>query len=114
MATAGESIENPVTGERVAFLQTAAETAGELLAIDVFMRPAGRIAAAHVHPRQEERFTVRAGTIQMTIAGHTRTATTGEHVVIAPTTKTGGLNRQHRQGALQRATGVCPRRRRHD
>lgn len=83
MATVGESIENPVTGERVLFRQTAAQTAGELFAFDIFMPPGGRIAAAHVHPRQEERFTIRAGTVQMTVAGRTRPATTGEQVVVA-------------------------------
>lgn len=83
MATAGESIENPLTGERVVFRETAAQTGGELFAFDLYARPAGRVAAAHVHPSQEERFTVRAGTIGMVVGGEERVATAGEQIVVA-------------------------------
>jgi quercetin dioxygenase-like cupin family protein len=83
MAIAGESIENPVTGERLSFVSTAADTGGELLAIDVEMRAGGRIAAAHVHPHQEERFAVRSGTIRLRVDGRERAASAGEEVVVA-------------------------------
>ena len=83
MATAGESIENPVTGERLSFVSTAADTGGELLAIDVQMRAGGRIAAAHVHPQQEERFAVLSGSIRLRIDGRERAASAGEQVVVA-------------------------------
>src|SRR5579862_6542688 len=84
MATAGQTIDNPITGERVTFVETSSGTRGERLVIDVSMRPAGRIAAAHVHPRQEERFTVLAGAIRMMVAGTSRSAAEGETVVVAP------------------------------
>ncbi|MGH2851567.1 MAG: cupin domain-containing protein [Solirubrobacteraceae bacterium] len=84
MATAGQTIDNPITGERVRFVETASDTRGERLVIEVSMRPAGRIAAAHVHSRQEERFTVLAGAIRMVLAGRTRSAAEGETVVVAP------------------------------
>ena len=83
MATAGESIDNPVTGERLSFICTAADTDGQLLAIDVQMRAGGRIAAAHVHRRQEERFAVRSGTIRLRVGGQERSASAGEEVVVA-------------------------------
>ena len=38
----GESVENPVTGERFTFTDTAASTGGELLAFDFALRPAAR------------------------------------------------------------------------
>ena len=84
MATAGQTIDNPITGERVTFVETASATDGERLVIDVSMRPSGRIAAAHVHSRQEERFTVLAGEIRMVVAGQTRSAAEGDAVVVAP------------------------------
>ena len=83
MASAGERIENPVTGERLAFVSTAADTGGELLAIEVQMRAGGRIAAAHLHPRQEERFAVQSGTIRLRVGGKERSASAGEEVVVA-------------------------------
>ena len=38
MAHAGAVIENPVVGDRIVFLRTTADTAGELLEFDLFAR----------------------------------------------------------------------------
>ena len=35
MATTGQTLENPASGERITFRTTAAQTDGELLAIDL-------------------------------------------------------------------------------
>ena len=35
MAYAGQTLENPASGERITFRRTAAETDGELVAIDL-------------------------------------------------------------------------------
>ena len=69
MFHAGDTIENAVTGERIVFLRTAAETAGELCVVETFVRPGGFVAATHVHPAQEERFHVLEGTLRFR-AGH--------------------------------------------
>src|SRR4029450_1562814 len=42
MATPGQTIVNPVSGERITFRTTAAESDGELLAIDLELAPGGR------------------------------------------------------------------------
>jgi quercetin dioxygenase-like cupin family protein len=63
MIRAGDTIHNPVTGERIVFRQTSAETAGEAVVIETFVEPHGFVAAAHVHPSQEERFQVLRGTV---------------------------------------------------
>jgi hypothetical protein len=39
MAYAGQTSENPLSGERITFRQTAADTNGELLAIDLELSP---------------------------------------------------------------------------
>lgn len=86
MAKAGDVIVNPVTGERIVFLQTAQETGGELLQADLFVKPGGFVAAEHVHPHQEERFTVRSGILRLRIRGEDRTYRAGEeHTVPAGT-----------------------------
>ena len=56
MIYAGQTIEIPVTGERVVFQMTAAETDGELVVVEVTVRANGFVAAAHLHPSQTERF----------------------------------------------------------
>ncbi|HEX2231985.1 MAG TPA: hypothetical protein VHG69_01325, partial [Thermoleophilaceae bacterium] len=61
MAYAGQVIENPVSGEKITFRKTAADTNGELLAIDLELSADGHVPGAHVHPNQEERFEVVSG-----------------------------------------------------
>ena len=58
MFHAGDQIENPVTGERLVFHETAAETGGERVVFETIVQPNGFVAAAHVHPFQTERFEV--------------------------------------------------------
>ena len=57
----GYTLDNPVTGERFTFTDTAASTDGELLAFDLDLRPGGAVPIAHVHPIQSERFEVLEG-----------------------------------------------------
>jgi hypothetical protein len=57
----GQTLENPVTGERFTFVHTAATTGGELLAFDLALRAGGAVPVPHVHPIQTERFEVVAG-----------------------------------------------------
>jgi quercetin dioxygenase-like cupin family protein len=63
MIHAGDAIENPVTGERLVFRKTSQETGGEAVVLEAFVKPTGFVAAAHVHPYQEERFQVLKGTV---------------------------------------------------
>ena len=60
----GQTFENPVTGERFTFTDTAASTGGELLAFDFALRPGGAVPIPHVHPIQTERFEVTEGRIE--------------------------------------------------
>ena len=62
--TPGQTLENPVTGERFTFTHTAASTGGELLAFELALRPGGAVPIPHVHPIQTERFEVVAGTMR--------------------------------------------------
>jgi quercetin dioxygenase-like cupin family protein len=61
MIRAGDALVNPVTGERLVWERTAAETDGEYTLFETFVEPGGSVAAAHVHPFQTETFTVLAG-----------------------------------------------------
>lgn len=57
----GRVIHNPVSGERIVIRRTGAQTGGELLAFDLYLPPGAHVPARHVHPIQEERFTVISG-----------------------------------------------------
>ena len=62
MFHAGDTIENPITGERIVFLQTAAETASSSSCRDV--RPGRRLRGRRTcSPGREERFQVLRRTL---------------------------------------------------
>ena len=82
MIRAGDTIENPVTGERIVFHQTSRETNGEAVVFETFVQPNGFVAAAHVHPRQEERFEIVAGTLGLKLGGDEVIASPGETLLV--------------------------------
>lgn len=83
MARRGQTIENPLTGERITFVRTAADTGGALLELDDLWTRADHHTPLHVHPGMEERWEIRSGVAGFRIGGVQRIASPGE-VVIAP------------------------------
>jgi mannose-6-phosphate isomerase-like protein (cupin superfamily) len=79
---AGDSIEKPVTGERLVFRQTSRETNGEAVVLDAFVQPSGFVAAAHVHPHQEERFHVLSGTVGFRVGREQIVARAGDELTV--------------------------------
>ena len=84
MITSGQTLENPVTGERFTFTHTAASTGGELLAFDFALRPGGAVPIPHVHPIQTERFEVVDGLMRFRVGLRKRIARPGDVVEVAP------------------------------
>ena len=82
MIRAGDSIENAVTGERIVFRQTSRETGGEAVVIDAYVQPNGCVAAAHVHPSQEERFEVLRGTVGFRVGREKLVAGPGQRLTV--------------------------------
>jgi quercetin dioxygenase-like cupin family protein len=85
MARTGQTLVNPVSGERITFRRTSAETNGELVAIDLELPPGGRVPGPlHRHPLQEERFAVVSGTMRFRLRRKRIVAGAGEVVVVPP------------------------------
>jgi quercetin dioxygenase-like cupin family protein len=82
MIRKGQTIENPVTGERLHFLETSAETNGEYVLIETTVQPNGFVAAAHVHPYQTETFEIESGTLAFELDGEKIVAGPGERVTV--------------------------------
>jgi mannose-6-phosphate isomerase-like protein (cupin superfamily) len=72
VARAGETIENPATGEKTTFVVTAAESDGALLQLDVVMAPGRPGPPVHVHRTFSERHDVREGRLGITMEGVVR------------------------------------------
>ena len=86
MIRTGDTIHNPVTGERVTFLATSADTDGEAVVIETVVQPDGCVAAAHVHPSQSERFAVKSGKLGLKVGGEKRTLGPGQWLTVEPGT----------------------------
>jgi quercetin dioxygenase-like cupin family protein len=86
MIRTGDTIHNPVTGERVTFLATSADTDGEAVVIETVVQPNGCVAAAHLHPSQSERFAVKSGRLGMKVGRERRTLGAGQWLTVEPGT----------------------------
>jgi quercetin dioxygenase-like cupin family protein len=86
MARVGQAIENPISGERITWRETAAGSGGEVLAFDLELRPGAAVAAEHLHLRQEERFAVTSGTIGLSVSGKESVLGPGEEAIVPPGT----------------------------
>jgi quercetin dioxygenase-like cupin family protein len=79
---AGDTIENPITGERIVFHKTSAETNGESVVIECFVEAGGAVAAAHVHPSQDERFEIVGGAVGFKLGKTEIVAKPGDRVLV--------------------------------
>ncbi|MGH8931859.1 MAG: hypothetical protein ACRDZO_14855 [Egibacteraceae bacterium] len=66
MARSGDMIEHPITGERITFLETAADTGGEYLRLELRVVPGGFVSGGlHLHPRQTKAFQILEGSLRL-------------------------------------------------
>jgi quercetin dioxygenase-like cupin family protein len=77
------SLFNTATGESYTFLQRAQDTEGALLQLLWSARPGGRVGE-HVHPVQEERFSVVEGELTVSLRGEEMIVPAGEDVAVPP------------------------------
>ncbi len=83
MARAGDVLSHPDFGAQIRFLQTSQDSNGELLRVEVTLPPRFSMPE-HVHPRQEERHEVVAGTLQARVGGLQRDYVAGERLIGPP------------------------------
>ena len=82
MISKGQTLRNEVTGETLVFRTTAAETDGASVVVEAFVEPDGAVAAAHVHPAQEERFEILAGELEFRLGKNTIVAKPGDRILV--------------------------------
>jgi quercetin dioxygenase-like cupin family protein len=84
VARSGEQIENPAAGLTLRFVETAADTDGELLAMEATYEPSSAKPIEHYHPRQSEHFEIHEGTLHALIGGEERELHAGDSLDIEP------------------------------
>jgi quercetin dioxygenase-like cupin family protein len=82
MIKKGDTIVNIRTGQKMKFLETWAETNGTQLKIDCVSPATSTREKSHVHPYQENRFTMLKGSLRFTINGKELCATAGDIISI--------------------------------
>jgi mannose-6-phosphate isomerase-like protein (cupin superfamily) len=82
MARAGQVLEDPTTGDRIAFRRTAAETGGEALEFETLFRPSGFAVKEHLHPRQDEHYEVLEGGLGLVADGREQRLGPGDTVTV--------------------------------
>ena len=78
-----QTLENPITGERIIFRQRAHETDGARVVIDHHLKPHTGTFPEHVQLNQDERFEILSGTATYSLNGVKKTARAGD-VILAP------------------------------
>lgn len=78
MAYKNKIIRNPVTGHEMKFLQTAADTNGQLLEIEATYHAASKPSAPHYHPVQDEVFTVLQGQLHVQLGNEVKQLHAGD------------------------------------
>jgi quercetin dioxygenase-like cupin family protein len=78
MPRAGDTLVNPVTGQKLTFRRTAADTGGEVVEVESELPAHGSKPPAHLHPRQEERFEVLSGRVDVRLGDEHRVLETGD------------------------------------
>lgn len=85
MIKTDNAMENPGSGQRLIFRKTAQDTGGELLEVEsVYTKPTSSRPPVHYHPRQEERFEVLSGRLNILVDGQERTLEEGEILIVPP------------------------------
>jgi mannose-6-phosphate isomerase-like protein (cupin superfamily) len=72
---------NPATGEWIEYTTIAEDNGGELVRFNWRSMPGGAISE-HLHPNQDERFTIVEGEAHFTVAGKEKTVKAGETIVV--------------------------------
>jgi quercetin dioxygenase-like cupin family protein len=75
------AFSNPATGERIQFIAVSQDDDEDVVRFSWRSMPGGAITE-HVHPYQEERFTIVAGEAHFTLDGQDRVLRAGETLVV--------------------------------
>ncbi len=95
MIKKGDTIVNIRTGQKMTFLETWAETNGTQLKIDCISPASSEREKSHLHPYQENRFTILEGNLHFTINGKEQFAEVGDTISIPKNTPHSFYNSGH-------------------
>ncbi len=82
MATKGQILENPITGDTYEFLETSQDTQGKRMKIKMTLKTKGMLVPHHFHVLQEETFEVLTGKLTIVLENKTKILSVGEQITL--------------------------------
>lgn len=79
-------IVNPLSGEQILIVRTAAQTGGKVLDWELLLAPGGKVPSSHAHPEQQETFTVLEGRMRFRVGFRRLLLTPGDRIRVPPGT----------------------------
>jgi quercetin dioxygenase-like cupin family protein len=79
-------IVNPLSGEQILIVRTAAQTGGRVLDWELLLAPGGKVPSSHAHPEQQETFTVLEGRMRFRVGFRRLLLTPGDRIRVPPGT----------------------------
>jgi quercetin dioxygenase-like cupin family protein len=80
MATKGQMLSNPLTGDGYEFIETAADTNGGHVSVKATVKSKGKQVPDHIHVAQDETFEVLSGRLTVWADGKATTLEAGEKI----------------------------------
>jgi len=78
----GLELVNPIAGTKTVFTATAESTGGEYVEIEITYPPNSAPPPRHIHPAQDELFTVLAGSVRATVGDDDINLTVGDELQV--------------------------------
>ncbi len=82
MAQPGDVLRQPISGRRLIFRRTAAQTGGRSLEYTLHYRRDETQAAEHTHARQEHQLEVLDGALELSLCGRTQRLEPGDVLLV--------------------------------
>ena len=82
MPTKGQILENPITGDKYEFLETAKDTNGARMSMKLTLNTKGKLVPNHFHVLQEEQFEVLSGELTVMLDGKMSTLSVGKKITL--------------------------------
>ena len=79
-----EVVENPLSGERITIVRQDGGREANALVWDLVLSPGGRVPSSHIHPHQQECFTVLDGELHFRVGWRRLRVRPGQSVTVSP------------------------------
>ena len=87
MAKKGDVLTVPWLGERVVVLESAQDTGGNSLRLELHLMPGSSSRLEHIHPAQKELIAVMSPSVSVRVAGAERKMKAGQKLEILPSSR---------------------------